>query len=258
MSLFLLALAAGWQPEALDEEEKADFLRTAEVVKAVPAASGVTSSWHLTLSDGALTHDAHFQSVDEWAGKKKVGRRVEMGFVDSYRYNIAAYRLARLLGLNDMVPVSVERRWRSRTGAITWWVDDVMMDEIERVERGLTPPDSESWSRQAEKLRLFTQLIHDTDRNRSNVLVTRSWRLWMIDFTRAFRLWPKLPSTEGLDRCDRRLYFRLRSLAREELSAKLSGSLKPGETEGVLARRDLLVAHFQNLIRERGESAVLH
>lgn len=79
----------------------------------------------------------------------------------------------------------------------------------------------------------------------------------MVDFTRAFRPWRVLRSTEGLDRCERELYRRLRSLTREELEAK-AAILKPKEIEGILARRDLLVGHFEKLIRERGESAVLH
>jgi hypothetical protein len=35
--------------------------------------------------------------------------KVEPGFVDSHKYNIAAYRLAELLGLDDLLPVYVER-----------------------------------------------------------------------------------------------------------------------------------------------------
>lgn len=254
----LLALTALVQPDSIPIDRRAEFLQNAPVVKAVPAGSGVTDSWRLTLQNDELTHDAHFQAVDERAAMKDVGGRIELGFVDSYRYNIAAYRLARLLGLDDMVPVSVERRWRSRTGAMTWWVDDVMMDENVRIERSLRPPDGESWSRQVSKVKLFSQLVHDTDRNQSNVLITRSWRVWMIDFTRAFRPWAKLRSTEGLERCDRELYRRLRSLTRGELEAKVSEVLKPGEVDGVLARRGLLTAHFEKLILALGESAVLY
>jgi hypothetical protein len=256
-SLLLAAVVAVAQP-AMDGVGRAEFLRTAEVVAAVPAGSGVTDSWRLTLREGDLTHDAHFQSVDERAVQKEVAGRVELGFIDSYRYNIAAWRLARLLGLEDMVPVSVERRWRSRTGAMTWWVDDVMMDENGMIERGLRPPDGKSWSRQVDKVNLFSQLVHDTDRNRSNVLITRAFQVWMIDFTRAFRPWPALRSTEGLLRCDREVYAKLGSMTREDLDAAMGDLLEPREIEGLLARRDLLIAHYEKLVRERGESAVLY
>ena len=258
MALLLLALAAVAQPSSVGSDRRAEFLRTAEAVAAVPAGSGVTDSWRLTLRDSELTHDAHFQSVDERAGQKKVAGRVELGFVDSYRYNIAAWRVARHLGLEDMVPVSVERRWRSRRGAMTWWVDDVMMDENGRIERGLRPPDGESWSRQVDKVKLFSQLVHDTDRNQSNVLITSSWKVWMIDFTRAFRPWPALRSTEGLLRCDRGVYEKLRAMTLADLKAAAGDVLEPAEIEGILARRDLLLAHFEKLVRKRGESAVLY
>ena len=41
-------------------------------------------------------------------------RGVELDFVDSYKYNIAAYELAELLGMDDMLPVYVERKWQGR------------------------------------------------------------------------------------------------------------------------------------------------
>jgi hypothetical protein len=37
--------------------------------------------------------------------------------------------------LDDMVAVSVARKWRTKSGAFTWWLDDVLMDEDERKER---------------------------------------------------------------------------------------------------------------------------
>ena len=49
---------------------------------------------------------------------------------------MAAYRLDRLLGLN-LVPVSVGRLYRGHTAAFTWWIDDVMMDEGERLKKKL-------------------------------------------------------------------------------------------------------------------------
>jgi hypothetical protein len=255
--LLLLALSGAAQP-ALDDARKEEFLRTAQEVEARPAGKGVTDSWRVTLRDGELTHDAHFQSVDEWATRKEVAGHVELLFRDSYRYNIAAYRLARLLGLDDMVPVSVERRWRSEAGAMTWWVDDVMMDESERIAQGLLPPKDVDWRSQSDKVKLFSQLVHDTDRNQSNVLITKSWKLWMIDFSRAFRPWPALRSTEELTRCERGLYDRLRAMTKEDLETAMEGILLTRELEGILARRDLLVAHFEKLVRERGEDAVLY
>ncbi len=107
-------------------------------------------------------------------------------------------------------------------------------------------------------MKLFSELTHDTDRNQSNVLITRSWRVWMIDFTRAFRPWPVLRSTDELQQCERGLYERLRATTKKDVEAALGGILEQNELDGVVARRDLIVAHFEKLIRERGEDAVLY
>jgi hypothetical protein len=237
----------------------AEFLRTARVVAARPAGKGATDTFRLTLDDGSLTHDASFQSIDERSSMKDLGGgRVEVDFVDSYRYNIAAFHFAELLGLDDMVPVSVERSWRAKIGALTWWVDDVLMDENELIERNLKAPDPVSWSEQIYKVRVFSQLVYDTDRNRGNLLITREWRLWMIDFTRAFRRWPKLRSAEGLERCERGLFERLKALTFPNMQASLGEHLTSAEIESLLARRDLIVEHYRKLIEARGESAVLY
>ena len=115
-----------YPPEAIEQ-----FLLTAEIVGARPIGRGVTNSWRLTLSDGTTTHDAAFQSIDRRKLVARVGRRTELQFADSYHFNIAADRLARLLGLDDLVPVSVERSWQGRRGALTWWIDEAW-DESER------------------------------------------------------------------------------------------------------------------------------
>jgi hypothetical protein len=261
--LLLLLLACRPFPAGaetpLPNERIAHFLRTAPIVSADPVGKGVTETWRLTLDDGEIRHDASFQSIDERAAVKDLGGgRHETNFVDSYRYNIAAFRLAELVGLGDMVPVTVERTWQTKTGALSYWVDDVWMDENEMAERGLSPPDPSAWNLQIYKVRVFAQLVRDTDRNRGNTLITKGWRIWMIDFTRAFRRSPEVRSTEGLHHCARDVLRKLRELSREELDRALGETLSDNEIRGVLARRDRLVEHFDRLIRERGESAVLY
>ena len=137
-TLVLPVAAQEFSPRTAADIEQ--FLLTAEVVDARPIGKGVTNSWRLTLSDGTTTHDAAFQSINQQKNVAGVGRRTELQFKDSYHFNIAAYRLAVLLGLDDMVPVSVERRWRGQRGALVWWVDSAW-DETERKARGLFPPE---------------------------------------------------------------------------------------------------------------------
>jgi len=254
----LLALFLGGA-ETISEQRQADFLRDAKVVKGRVVGKGITETWRLMLKDDVLTHDASFQYVDETAPIKNIGHgRKEVGFVDSYRYNIAAYRLAALVGMSNMVPVSVERSWRGKTGAMTWWVDDVAMDEAEMDARGVKPPEVKFWTEQIHRVRVFSELIYDTDRNKSNLLITKDWKIWMIDFSRAFRRWPKIRNPAWLLRCDERVFTILEGLTRGELDEALSDILRRVEIEGVWARRALIVAHYEKLIAERGRDQVLY
>ena len=90
----------------LTQEQMSEFLLHAKVVNSKQLGKGVTHPWRLTLSNGELTHDASFQPVDEHKTKMEFqDGHVEYNFIDSYHYNIAAYELAKLLGISDMVPV---------------------------------------------------------------------------------------------------------------------------------------------------------
>ena len=75
------------------------FLQNAKVIKEKGTNKGVTHPWRLTLTDGTITHDASFQAIDEHTQpRSSIAASLEFGFVDSYKYNIAAYQLSELLG----------------------------------------------------------------------------------------------------------------------------------------------------------------
>ena len=251
------AAVASEQPP-LSRAEMKQFLLTADVVRDRPIGTGVTDPWRLTLSDGRVTHDAALQYADERSPMKDLGGgRVELMFVDSYRYNIAAYELAELLGIGDMIPVTVERGWKGKTGAVSWWID-AKWNENQRQEAGARPPDPIAWSDQIFRVRVFTQLVQDTDRNQTNTLVTEDWKLWMIDFSRAFRLRREIATPGALQKCDRRLFESLQQLQQAELAENVGDALTEGEIEALMARRDLIVEHFKQLIDARGEHLVLY
>jgi hypothetical protein len=244
--------------EDLTEEEMRNFLLHAKVVGSRQSGKGITSPYRLTLSDGRLTHDASLQSIDESRTYKKFNTgRTEINFRDSYKYNIAAYELAKLLGLGDMMPVTVERKWNGKTSSLSWWLP-VKMDEETRIAKGIRPPDAEAWNQQMHRMRVFSQLVYDTDRNLGNVLISEDWHLWMIDFSRAFRLFTTLEGPQNLVRCDRRLLQKLRQLDSAELHQKTKNWLSQLEIKGVMARRDKIVKLFEDLIAQKGEDAVLY
>src|SRR5688500_2567970 len=111
LGLVVVALPrfAAAQAVALTPEQMELFLTQARIVSMRDAGIGTTNSRRATLSDGTFTHDAHVQVVDDAKAVFQAGAATELNFKDSYRFNIAGYRLARLLGL-DNVPMSVQRR----------------------------------------------------------------------------------------------------------------------------------------------------
>jgi hypothetical protein len=242
---------------ALTKEQIKQFLLTAKVIDDKPAHKGVTGTWRLTLTDGTVTHDASFQPVDEHKPKMQTATGIELNFVDSYKYNIAAYQLAELLGLDDMLPVYVERKWKGETGSLSWWLP-VKMDEAERHKQQLTPPDPAAWNHQMYRVRVFDQLVYDNDPNLTNVLIGEDWKIWRIDFTRAFRLYKNLRDPKEAEHCDRQLFEKLKALDGNELQEKTKRYLSKDEVKAVMARRDKIVAYLQELISEKGESEVLY
>ena len=253
-----LSTPGGTTAQPLDKAAMQEFMLTAEVVASAPIGTGITQPWRLTLSDGTLTHDVGFQSVNERADRQRLGRGEELNFVDAFRYNIAAYRVAELLGLDDMMPVTVERDWNGRPGAMTWWIDDVMMDEQARLTERRRPDDMQTFTQEYGRMLVFAELVHDTDRNRGNVLYGQDWKLWMIDFTRAFRIWGELQRPQNLTRCDRDLFEGMRGLTPARLEEHTRPYLTGGEVDGVIKRRDKLVEHFESLIERKGERLVLY
>jgi hypothetical protein len=255
------ATAAAPATELSVDQIKA-FLKTAKVTHVRSTSKGVTAPKRLTLSDGTITHDAVFQAIDDHQNIANLSRGVgagttELRFVDSYKYNIAAYDLATLLGLETMMPVYVERRWDGKVGSLSWFVP-TLMDESERLKKKIEPPSPTEWNYQMYRMRAFSSLVRDTDRNLTNVLVTPDWKVVMIDFSRGFRLQPELQHLKDLNKIDRKLLGRLEGLSMDAVKTATNGILTNSEIDAVMQRRDLLVNHFKQLIAAVGEDKVLY
>jgi hypothetical protein len=241
---------------ALNDEAIEAFLLNASIGARRNAGAGVTDSTRATLTEGAVTHDAQIQAVDITKDRFDAGKASEVAFRDSYRYNIAAYRLSRLLGMNN-VPVSVERRVDGKAAAVTWWLDAVLMTEKERAAKRSMGPQPVQASQQLQMMHVFDELIQNKDRNGGNAVWAQDWRLWLIDHTRAFRTGKDLMKPAGLLRCDRAFLERLRGLTGEAVEQATANVLTGAERAALLTRRDRIVAHYDERIRKAGEDHVL-
>jgi hypothetical protein len=258
-SLALVGVLAGADEPNFTEEQKIDFMQHAKVIASKPEKKGTTNAWHLTLSDGKVTYDASFQTIDE----KKLegpapGGGTELNFRDYWGYDIAGYRIAKLLGMDDMVPVYTERKWNGTAGAISWRVPNLQFDEADRHTQHIQPPDLDSWAKQMYKVRVLTQLLYDMDVNLTNVLITKDWKIWRIDFSRAFRLQHDLKDSKDLVQCDRQVLAKLRQLTYDQVFDATKPYLTKNEVKALIARRDKMVAYFDKLVAQKGESQVLY
>jgi len=255
--LTMAAVAMAATAQQMTNEQRESFLKTAEIVKMRNLSQGVTLSRKASMTNGAMQHDAHVQTIDEYKARFEGMTGSEINFRDSYKYNVAAYRIAELLDL-DMVPPSVEREVEGKTAAITWWVDNAAMTELDRRKTKQEAPDINAWNKQLVAMQVFDELIYNVDRNLGNMVITRDWNLWLIDHTRAFRWHKTCPKLNNVKQIDRNLLDNLKKLTREQLKQRVGDYLRGPEIDGVLARRDIIVKHFEQKLAENGEGKVLY
>lgn len=241
--------------EALTDEQMERFLLEAKVVDRQRLSVGVTGTFRLSMTDGTTTRNGHLQVIDESKPLFQGQAGNEINFRDCYKFNIAAYHLDRMISLN-MVPVSVMRKVGGRNGAVTWWVEDVLMMERERHLKKLSAPDTDKWNHQMYQIRVFNELVYNTDANLTNLLITKDWNIVPVDFSRAFRRHTTLKSPANLVRVDPRVYEGLKNLDAAEVEKRLKPYLMREEIRGLMARRDRIVEHFEKAIAAKGEGAV--
>ena len=116
----------------------------------------------------------------------------------------------------------------------------------------------DAWNDQIYTVRLFLQLIYDTDyQNVSNLLVTPDWKVYKIDSSRAFRTHKKLRSENDLMRFSRSVLDSLRHLTEDELRDSLGPWLSKAQIDSLWVRRNLILELANRRVSELGEGAVL-
>ena len=236
--------AKTWVGKAAEFEE---YLRTAEIVKTEKIGVGVTNPSRAYLKPGGP-----FDSM-AW---KPIKPNIYQGFWESYKSEIAAYELDKLLELN-MVPPTVERRVENDTGAAIMWCTPTKSFK-EFGGSGAPPTPARyvaSFSRQVVQAKMFDNLIGNIDPNLGNWLADPAWNLILIDHTRA--LTSRKDRPHQLTRIDGPLWEKMRGLTVESLTAALGKWLGKGEIKAILERRQKMQEDIDKLIKASSEAAVV-
>ncbi|HJR59192.1 MAG TPA: hypothetical protein VJ813_07340 [Vicinamibacterales bacterium] len=215
------------------------FLRTAPFIRFEDVPIGVTRPRRGYFEPGGLVASAAWKMLPP-------GR--SNGYWESYKAEIAAYELDKLLGL-DMVPPAVEKRVRGERGAAVLWLKPVR--SWKEAEPQPKPP---KWNREAIRMKMFDNLIGNIDRNAGNLLVDDDWNLFLIDHSRAFVSDPKLRNE--MARIDREIWDRMLALDEPTLAAALGPWLDRGAIRAILKRRDAMKKVIDTLVTNSTEALV--
>lgn len=267
--LFFMSLAfcfpaiAQFTPEEVAERPKwEEFLETSKIIDAAQPwkpGQAVTDPWELTLEKDGITHKAVWKDC---TGRMK-------GYVENWKWEIAAYRLDKLLGLN-MVPPTVEKIFRENRGSCQMYAGVTSLKEKE--EQKIKTPSYRVFplNRAYYLQRAFDNLIANEDRHQENYRFTEDFRMILIDHSRTFRTSGKF--TQGLiydekhkesptfimKELPRAFVDKLRSLSRKVIREAAGEYLTDKEIEAVLIRRDLIIDWLDKRIKELGENEVLY
>ncbi|MCR4410269.1 MAG: hypothetical protein QHH43_07100 [Candidatus Saccharicenans sp.] len=260
-----LPLLSQFTPEEIAQrEELEEFLLTAEIIDYKEIGEGVTKPFRLFLKKDNV----------ERSGVWKNPSGVQGGFLEGWQYEIAAYRMDKLLGLN-MIPPTVERIFKGQRGSLQLWVEkeysllQVMEKNIPLPSSG---PEADNWEKRKYISRVFDALIANEDRTQQNTLYTRDWRTILIDHSRSFRSEEKYTKhlLFGLNplRVDSRaLPFRklprvlvenIKALTFDSIKKAVGPYLTDREIRAVLARKDLILKEIDEMIKVVGEDKVLY
>ena len=260
--VFSNQLAAQFTEEEIAQREKWEkFLLEAEIIEQeqMESREAVTSPWKLELEKDGIQHRALWKNPE---GRMK-------GFLENWRWEIAAYRLDKYLGLN-MVPPTVEKRFRGDRGSCQWWVTH-MMTLKHKYEKKIKTPNIKVfyWNRALYLQRAFDNLIANEDRHQNQYLITEDSQMILIDHSRSFRTSKKFTNKliydekykEGariMKELPRAFVEKLRSLTLEVIQEVVGEYLTDKEIEATLMRRDLIIKWIDDRIAKLGEDAVLY
>ncbi len=170
------------------------------------------------------------------------------GYWESYKSEIAAYELDKVLGMG-MVPVAVEKKWKVEKAAAILWLSPIhSWKEMQDKQK------PGKWVAQVARMKMFDDLICNRDRNAGNLLVDDDWNLFLIDHSRAF-IDDKGLAVQ-LEHVDRGLWTKMLALDEASLTSAIGSWVDRSGIRAIIARRDRMKTAVDALVKAKGEAAV--
>jgi hypothetical protein len=238
----------------VDRESLEKFLQNADIVSIDKERGRRTVSWEIELMEDGVQRKGFFKLTDRPRPHPSGG--------DSYKYVIAAYELDKMLELN-LVPTTVERKIKKEKGSLMLYIDPPVINEGDRFQKNLTPPDPEKFKSEMAAVNVFEHLIffpclcNQTDTDNILIQTDNEWKVWMIDLSTAFAPATRLIRDCPLSCCPKELFEQLIDLDENAVKTRLKTYLTDEELNAMLVRKDLIIERIRELIEEKGEEAVL-
>ena len=241
-----------------------EFLKTAEIVRSEEIGEGVTKPLKLYLQKGDVQSKAAWKNPSGMQG----------GFLEGWQYEIAAYRLDKLIGLN-MVPPAVEREFNGKPGALVYWATSEH-SLLQIMEENIPIPESavEHTENMKYLVRAWDCLVANDDRTQQNILYTKDWRVIAFDHSRSFRSTKEYTDNlvngrNGLKktadgkpflfrRLPRSFVEKLRKVDCRNIKEAVGPYLTDKEIDAVCKRKALLLNEIDAMMKESGEAKVLY
>jgi len=241
-----------------------DFLKTADIVRSEDIGEGVTKPQRLYLKKGDVEAKAAWKNPSGGQGYA----------LEGWQYEIAAYRLDKLMDLN-MIPVAVEREFKGKRGALSLWATvEYSLLKVEEQKIKWPAGANEQINNMKYLTRAWDCLIANEDRTQQNILYTKDWRTIIFDHSRAFRSAKEFTDKlmfgkNGLKKfADGRLILfrrlprsfvdKVKTLSYGNIKEAVGSYLTDEEINAILKRKPLLVAEVDEMIKESGEDKVLY
>lgn len=236
-------------PEGTEGQKNLEiFLRTANVASVNKGGvGGRTGPWVVSLDDGKTRKRTIF---------KYVNAQRPASPPDSYKYDLAAYELTKLLGI-EMIPPIVEREVEKTMGTLQIFLEDCIREK-ERRRKKIEPPDPKAFGDAMEDVKVLEILTLDECMDRDDTYIHREeWRVWRVDFSEAFFPSPELPEGCEITRCSKKFYQALLRLPDDVIVSTMKPYLNEEEIDALLKRKCLIIEKINKLIEDKGEAAVL-